>query len=241
MANPIDYYIIIGVYIGVVLFIGFILYQKFGKKKTQIQDFKEQPLKKTYHDALKQKIDIFGVKFNKFKLLRDFQIVGYPEKYMIVDIELPKYRINPKSKEIEVIEKEKPVKSRLMIIRSLNKNWLLRQLKLKKFFFLFELTDNFNNLLHIEAEKKQITIQGKIDLDTFGNIWIMSETGIEYLSNISIKRLLEQNISHTENMPDRVVHYDIQQAKLERRDRLITELEKSKYEERKNVGDSTIV
>ena len=236
----IDLMIVYGIYIGVPIFIIFFAYKYFSNNDKKIKEFKEQSLKTTLYNELKNKTDQFGVKTKGFKLIRDFQIVGYPRKYMLIDIDMPTYTIDNKSKSVKVIDKD-PIKTRLLIIKSGNKNIILRLLQLKDDYFIFELKQGFEGIIKIEAEKKRICIQGSIDFETFGNVWIMSESGNEYLSNISIKRSLEQNVMHSENMADRVVHYDIQQAKLERRDRVITELEKSKYEEKKESGDSTIV
>lgn len=232
--------IYIFIYFGLPIIAIIFIYKHFKKDKGEIKDFKEQQLKDTLYEELKNKTDQFGVKTKKFKMVRDFQIVGYPEKYMIIDLEMPRYTLDEKTSEPHVIDKN-PVKTRLMIIRSSNKNMLLRFLQLKKSYFIIELKQGFEEILKMEPEKKRICIQGLIDFETFGNVWIMSESGHEYLSNVSIKRALEQNVMHSENMADRVVHYDIQQAKLERRDRVLTDLEKNKYEERKNMGDSTIV
>ena len=236
----IDMMIVYGIYVAIPIVIIFFAYKYFSNNNPKIKDFKAQPLKTTLFNELKSKTDQFGATTKGFKLIRDFQIVGHPRKYMLIDIEMPKYTIDPKSKSVKVLD-AKPIKTRLMITKSGNKNIILRFLQLKDDYFIFELKEGFEEMIKIEAEKKRICIQGTIDFETFGNVWIMSESGHEYLSNISIKRALEQNVMHSENMADRVVHYDIQQAKLERRDRVITELEKSKYEDKKNAGDSTIV
>jgi len=243
-----DVLVLYGIYIGGPIIAAVMIYKYLKKtKEDKIEKFIESPLKETFYDALKEKVNWFGVEMNKFKLVRDFQIVGHPRKYMIIDIEVPKYTLDNKSNAVKTIKvvKDKPethpVKTRLMILLSGNKNIILRFLHLKDKFFIFELKSGYDELIKIEAEKRVLTIQGKIDLDSFGNVWIMSISGWEYLSNISIKKALEQDLMHSENMADRVVHYDIQQAKLERRDRINTELEKQKYEERKASGDSTIV
>lgn len=245
-----DVYVMYGLYIAVPVIAGLMLYKYMkGTKTDKIEKFIEQPLQETFYEALKDKVNQFGVDMNKFKLVRDYQIVGYPRKYMLIDIKMPKFSLDPKTKAVKVkTEKEieankdlSPVETRLMILQSGNKNILLRFLHLKNRFFVIETKGDFKGILKIEAEKRMLTIQGLIDLDSFGDVWIMSESGHEYMSNISIKRALEQNLMHSENMADRVVHYDIQQAKLERRDRITTELEKTKYEERKSQGDSTIV
>jgi hypothetical protein len=83
-------------------------------------------------------------------------------------------------------------------------------------------------------------IQDKVDIIPFGDVWIMDDDGLEYLSDVSIKRMNEQTMMWLEFLPDRVSHLELAQARKERISRIESDIERRKYEERKDTGDTTI-
>jgi hypothetical protein len=99
---------------------------------------------------------------------------------------------------------------------------------------------NKDKLFRFDPLLNAVVIQGQVDFTSYGRIWCIDESGTEYLNNVSIKRMIEQVNMWLENAPDRIIHLDSQQSKVERTNKTIADLEKQKYDSRKDIGETTV-
>jgi len=207
-----------------------------GRKKGE---FKPQPLHITFQNELNEKIKTFGIDFKwGSRLIRDFNKVAILDRYFIGKIKMPLYTFHPKTKDFIVEKEDKDIEGQHMIVRVKNSFFLWRWLGMKKIFYCLDM--KFNEKLFRFDGQGNLLILGQIDITFYGRVWCLTESDIEYMSNVSIKRMVEQTNMWLENNPDRIIHLDSGQAKIDRTNRNIAELERSKYEERKNIGDTTV-
>lgn len=223
---------------GVIAFFWFAFFR--NKASGKVSDFKEQETKKTIIDELKPKLDNQGIRLKNWKLIKNLNEIGTLDRAMYFNVKMPKYIIKPKDRRfINVLDDE--IETLFLLVRCISKSLLKRIFGIGKIHYMFEISGDYKKLFEVNIINKFIHIKQNVDITKWLDIWVMSESAIEYLSNISIKRLFEQDLMHSENMADRAVHFDISQAKTERMQRIINDLEKGKYEDRKNMGDSTIL
>lgn len=235
LSNPLLYF-------GIAAIVIFIIYDKFIRRKnnSEIGDFKEQPLDVTLIDELKEKIEVYGNKLNNWKLIKDFIKIGSPDRAIITNVVIPEFHIDHKTKDI-IVHDEGQHQTTMMLLRLKSNSFLKRLFGFGKIYFFFEVGEDYEGMVKVDVLNKSIYIKQNIDITRWGKIWVNSNAGIEYLSNISIKRFFEQDLMHSENMVDRAIHYDSIQAKTERLNRILAEQNKAKYEESKNIGDSTVI
>lgn len=211
------------------------------KNKNKIPEMKEFiPTKseKTIENELKEKLKIHGNKINGF-LFSNIKRIGRIDSYLKAYGEFEIYT-NSDGKNYKIIKDEKKPFN-LIILRMKNTNILLRLFGLKKIFYVLKMKNNEGeDLIKIDKETNRFFISDKTDLISYGNVWLNSDESMEYLNDISMKRMLINTNTHLENLPDKIVHMEMEQAKKERLNRVLTEQERMKWEERKSAGDTTI-
>lgn len=229
------FFLVIIIIIAIAVIVYFVL-----KRRKKPTEFKPQPLKTTFENELKAKVNTHGIPI-KGGLIRDFRKVGFLDRYLIIKLKMPIYEFDIKTKHFKTLlnDKNPEQESEHMILRCKASNFFWRLLGRRKIYYIFDMKF-YNKMFSFDPSGKNIILQGQIDLTRFGEIWVLSESDIEYLSNVSIKRMVEQTNMWLENNPDKVAHLDTGQARMERTNKQIAELDKAKWEERKNAGDSTI-
>ena len=222
--------------------IGFVVSMLYKKKMGSIDKFKEFEPKKfsamTIKD-MKEKIDNQGTKY-KGLLYIGLKKICKIDKYYIGKGKFALSVYDPKTKAFTVQNPEKDTEYELMFLRARSNNILFRLLGLRKIYYLLNYKEKDVKTMKFDEIGKKIFLPHSTDLTSYGDVWINSADSIEYINNISMKRTNEEIMMHLENMPDRVVHLEIEQAKRERISKIITDLEKSKWEERKSADDTTI-
>jgi len=238
------------IYLAIGLFAILIIVYFITRKKGQ-KEFKPQELKVTFKEDLKDKVDTLGIplqtgiwKFlwnlifnDETKLIRDFNKVASLERYVILKTVIPKYTFDKKTKDF--ITLKDTVKIEMLVLRAYSPFFLWKILGIKKKYFLFDMK-NKDKLFRFDPLLNAVVIQGQVDFTSYGRIWCIDEAGTEYLNNVSIKRMIEQVNMWLENAPDRIIHLDSQQSKVERTNKTIADLEKQKYDSRKDIGETTV-
>lgn len=209
-----------------------ILYFKFFNRKGY-SEFVPQKLSKTTQTEFKEKLKEHGINING-KLVVGYNVVSHISKWLIIKGSFYTTIYDDKNKKYTV-NKNKKVEYDLLCLESKNKNLLYRILGLKKSYYLL----NVNTVTFNEMSKSWI-LQSKNDIVRYADIWVNSDSGIEYINDISFKTLTESTMTHVQNMPDRIVHLEVEQAK--RNQLKISEIEayKGKYEAYKQAEDTSI-
>lgn len=206
------------------------------KKKKKPKDFEPQLFSKTVYEEFKKKLDTFGLKMKKGRLYISFHEIARIEKYAHVKGRLPQIIVDLKKRTIDTGKKEDDVDFDFLILRCKSNNFIMRILSMGKQYFLLK-----DNEINIDTIQRKIFLPQGIDLTSYGNVWLNHNFGIEYINDISLKRMSEQMMTHYENMPDRVIHIEGDTAKRERLARTYTELEKGKYDKTKKGDDTEVI
>ena len=233
--NPIVVALIL---LGVIGFVVSMLYKR--KMSTDnFQDFKPQKFSATTIRDMKEKIENQGTKY-KGQLYVGLKKICRIDKYYIGKGKFALSIYDPKTKSFAVEGKDKDTEYELMFLRAKSNNIIYRLLGFRKVYYLLNFKEKDVKTMKFDEINKRIYLPHSTDLTSYGDVWVNSADSIEYINNISMKRTNEEIMMHLENMPDRVVHLEIEQAKRERISKIITDLEKGKWEDRKDAGDTTI-
>ncbi len=214
----------------------FLVNKFFGSKKDVFSSFKTKLFTQTIYDEMKEKLKLQGTKM-KGKLYISFQKIALIERYFISSGSLPVFYWDEKEREM-IIDEKKKEDYKFLILRCKSNNLIFRLFGLKKMFFIIKCNDKDN--IDFDRKEHKIYLPIGTDLKSYGNVWLNSEIGMEYVNEISLKRMVEQVMTHVENTPDRVIHFDNQLAKNERLARTLSDIEKSRYEKTK-TSDETVI
>lgn len=229
-------------FVGAILigFIVIVIFLIFGKKikGSGFKRFVPQVLKKTVIDEFKKKFDLQGIKF-KGKLYIGLNQVAKIEKYFEGKGTFSSVYFQEGSKDV-IVEEEGDTQYDLMFIRASSKNPILRILGLKKRYFVIKKKENGKEIVKIDPIRKSLFFPSNMDLISYGGVWHNAMDSIEYVNDVSMKRMMEIITMHMENIPDKVAHMEQEQSKLERTARIYANVEKSKWEDKKSAGDTTI-
>ena len=229
--------------VGLILLgvIGFVVGSLY-KRKTGTENFKDfvpRKFSESNIKDMKDKIDNQGTKY-KGQLYIGLKKICKIDKYYIGKGKFALSVYDPKTKSFTVQGKEKETQYELMFLRAKSTNILFRLFGIRKVYYLLNYKEKDVKTMKFDEINNKIFLPYSTDLTSYADIWVNSADSIEYINNISMKRTNEDIMMLLENMPDRVVHLEIEQAKRERISKIITDLEKGKWEERKDAGDTTI-
>lgn len=241
-----DFFTLLGenwLIIAIIIIFAVIIYfliSRRNKDQITFKEFKPQPLKKTLNESLKDKTKLFGRKFSG-KLFISFYPICRIDRYFKIKGTFEVLLFDERKKDFSTT-KEDGEQYDLIILRALSKNFLKALFGFGKYFIIIKLRDKKGNpQIKFDHVNKSIILNEGMDLTSYGEIWSNCHEGIEYLNDISVKRMLEQTQMYLENNPDKVIHLEMEQAKRERIKRVEAEIEKSKWKERETAGDTTIV
>lgn len=210
-------------------------------KKNKFKDFKYRPFKKTVRDGLKEKVDLHGQDFPFFSspgLYIGMKKIAIPEKYFYAKGKFSTALSD--GKDIKVCDAENDVGYNLLIVRSSSNNFIFRLLGLKKKYFILKTHEKDKSLITYDNIKKWFFLPINSDLVSYADIWMNTSDAVEYVNDISAIRLVEECMTHIENLPDKIVHLEMEQAKNERSSRVYNDLEKSKYDDIRKASGTTI-
>lgn len=213
-----------------------IIYKFFIKKKDKglnLKEFKPQPIEKTFENELKGKIDILGVPMKRGRLMIGAMAIGRIEKFAIYKGTMPEYTFDKKSKALSIKKNAPETPYEFILIRCKGDSFVSRLFGLNKKFFMLKEKD-----VTIDFKAKRMFLPHGIDLMSWGDIWTNNSLAAEYLTDISIKRMLLQIQSHSENMPDKIIVLETDTTRRERLAKTLAEIEKGRYEKLKSGEDT---
>jgi len=220
----------------VVAVLAFVFSMIFKKKMPRFKEFKPVQFKDTVYDDLMEKVKNQGLKLKKGKLIIGVNKIADIHKWIRVQGHFTSYFYDQKSKELKVDDKAEEVKYDMMVFLCKSKNIIFRIFGFKKYFFLLKK----ESFLKFDELSNSFILEEGTDLVSYGNIWINSQDSIEYLHDISIKKMNIELMCALENYPNKIVHLEMAQAKKERLYREMVETDKSRYEATKK-GEDTVI
>lgn len=229
-------------YVWIFLVVLFFVLMFLIKRRTVAESFKPFvpiKLKDTLSKRLKDKMRLYGHVFNG-EMYISYTRIGRIGKYIKAKGKNNYEIFDPISKEIKV-DNENSTDYDILICEKVHDFILFRILGIFREFVILERQKDGKEMYKMDMINRRIFIFDGTDLTSYGNVWTNTDSGIEYLNNISTVRTLEQIKTHLENLPDKYSHLEMEQAKRERLKKIETELEKGKYKERETAGDTTIV
>jgi hypothetical protein len=199
------------------------------------KDFKMQTFEQTVKKELNLKFDTHGKKI-KGRLYSGFYKIGKINKYFYGKGQFTKSKFNIDTKQITTEPNADPILYNFLFIRTHKGLFGIR----KGYYIIDRSKEKEKEIVNFDEKKNNIYLGDNIDIHIYGGVWIFSEKAVEYINDISHKRMYEQTMMHLENLPDKVAHLEMQQAKRERSERISAEIERQRWEGKKS-GDDTVM
>lgn len=232
----------------IIIAIVFIFKFFYKPKRDQFKEFVIPELKDTSHKGLSKSFDLMGISTKKGKIYRSFQEIAKIRRYFpaqgtfsieYYDKNNKKFvtsQLNAKKEEIEESKYD------LLFVQAHNKFFLWKLLHIKPVYFILKWADSKGNMqLNFNPMTESIILDSKTDLTMYGDVWTNSSKGIEYITNISMIHVNERLQALLDSAPDKYTHLEMETAKLKSKIKLMSEVEKAKYKDREEAGDTTIV
>lgn len=229
--NPIVTILIV---VGVIAFGISIILKK--KKLPEFTEFKPTQFRDTVYDDLMKKVRNQGLKIKKGKLIIGVNKIADIRKWIRVQGHFTSYFYDEKTKQQKVDEEAKPVKYDMLVFLCHSKNFIFRVFRIREYFFLLKK----ESFLKFDEISNSFILEEGTDLISYGNVWVNSQDSIEYLHDISIKKMNIELMCALENYPNKIVHLEMQQAKKERLYREMMETDRAKYDAIKRAEDTVI-
>lgn len=222
-----------------------LLLKYFGKGKKSYKEFVPVLFEETVNKELNKKVNLHGKKMKNGKIIIGFDVLAHIDKYYKTKGDMPLAIYDEAAKDFKlVVDKDdnpEKIEYDFTIFRLKNKLFLYRWLGIKKMYLMMRNTDEENNVLvRFDEKTNRVFFPKAVEFDSYGNIWHESQVAKEYLNNISFLEMLQQMQTHLQNIPNRTVHLEVEQAKKERLCQTIADIERGKYDNMKR-GDETVV
>lgn len=224
--------------VGLILvgMLAIIVYAIFGKRIEKIKDLKIQKTEETIEKDFKEKIKKMGHKIKHGKLILGVNNIAKLDRWLRIQGKFDEYFLADKTQGYQINEDAERVPYDLLIFLAKNKFFLFRWLGIKKYFFLIQA----NSLLRFDEVTNSFILKENTDLVLYADVWVNSQSSIEYIHDISIKRMNIELMTALENYPNKVVHLEMAQAKKERTYREMMETDKARYDAIKKAEDTVI-
>ncbi len=234
--------VMIGGTVAIIVVIYFLVTKRTGKK---FKDFVPDLFGDTVNKELKNRMNLHGKKIKKGKLLQGFQTLGNIDKYYSTKGDMPVAYYDQDTQDYkQVLDKEgneQIIEYDFSVFRIKSKVLLFRWLGLKKSYMIMRNADDESkSLISIDHKTGRIFVPKNVEFDSYGNVWNECQTAKDYLNNISFMEMMQQMQTHLQNIPNRTVHLEVEQAKKERLYERLAQIEKSKYDQMKR-GDETVI
>lgn len=239
--------------------IGFVVAGLFYAKKSGMlggkKDEKYTPpetIDVTVEKDLKANMNLHGKGFSLFspaKLYLGMQELGLIDKYYYGKGKFASYYYDPDSRDYQVEDEEKDVSYELLFIRLKGDSIIAKVLGTGKKYVIVkakEITEGKDkkkiskDLVVFDPNRRIMMLPRDTHLRKYANIWHNCKEGIEFVNDISIKRMTEVTMTHVQCFPDKVVLFNEEQLRKERLGRIYSEIEGKKWEKRKNAEDTVI-
>lgn len=234
--NPVNMMIIAILIFGSAYF----LKRKSSGASQKFEKFEPIPTEKTVDKELSEKFRYHGRKFKKGKLVTGFHKIANVSKYLFAVGKFSNLIYDPRTKMYSVDKTNPTTDYRLLFIATRPKgfiNWLLQ----RKAFYIIDPYEQDKKVVTIDHTKKTINLPDNLDIKRYFNVWCISNSALEYLNVISQETMLMRVTSALENYPEKIQHLEMETIKKIGLQREMTAIEKSKWEERKESKDSTIL
>jgi hypothetical protein len=110
-------------------------------------------------------------------------------------------------------------------------------LGMKKEYYIL----NFENeRIDIDHNQRRIFLPDKTDIRSYGGVWVNSNSSLSYIEDMSLGRMLASAQAEWESFPTRLIFLEMQTARRTQLSKTESTAEKNKYENRKDVGDTTV-
>ncbi len=194
-----NYLIIIAVVIG------YIIYTFYSKKQKRESVFEIEDFRESAYVETEKLINNFCIDIDCY-LVKGIETLGRISKYynIVGTIQFPVPE-ELKKKKIETKETDL---------------WIFRLGKKSIFDFIFG-GKQYEYLIigndHIEpydGTRKRWAIKENVAFIPYGNCFVTSTIGVEYLNDISFRRMQEEILTHTQNFPRKVAYLELKQAKV---------------------------
>lgn len=219
-----------------IIIVAIVVIFKYYRGKGKFTEFKPKKLRDTLYEELKGKVKTQGMKLKKGKVLLSVNKIADIHKWINVRGEFTPYYFEEDEKKIIVDDEADKEKYDLLIFECKSKNILLRIINVKKWYLIIDR----DSISRFDEISNTFVLKEGTDLMPFGNVWVNSKDGTEYLHNISIKKMNVEILSALENYPAKVVHLEMEQAKKERSYWKMMETDKSRYDAIKKAEDTVI-
>jgi len=226
------------VFLCAIIFIVFYIMLSKGKFR---KEYKTKPLAELNEKELKKRISIQGIKINKFMrpafLHIGFHKIASIDKYIIIQGMFEPLIWDSKNGEFKQSKEEKKVPYKLIMIRAKNKSLFWRMLGMKKEHYILNYE---NERIDIDHNQRRIFLPDKTDIRSYGGVWVNSNSSLSYIEDMSLGRMLASAQAEWESFPTKLVFLEAMTAKRVQTMKTEAATEKNKYEQRKDVGDTTI-
>jgi hypothetical protein len=226
------------IFVCAIIFV--VIYLAVGKGRFK-KEYKTKPLAELNEHELKKRIGIQGIKINRF-LKPAFLHIGFHkiasiDKYLIIQGMFEPLIWDSKNGEFKQSKEEKKVPYKLIMVRAKNKSLFWRMLGMKKEYYIL----NFENeRIDIDHNQRRIFLPDKTDIRSYGGVWVNSNSSLSYIEDMSLGRMLASAQAEWESFPTRLIFLEMQTARRTQLTKTESTAEKNKYENRKDVGDTTV-
>jgi len=231
------------VFICAIVFIVF--YIMLSKGVLKKKEYKTTPLPDLNEKTMKKRMGIQGIALSAFMrpafLHIGFHKIASIDRYQLVRGIFNAVMWDSKNSEFKFSEKQNKEPYDLIFIRAKSKSLFWRMLGMKKeFYILTHKQADGESIINVDHIKRRIFVPEQSDLRSYGGMWINSTSGLNYIQDMSMGRMLESAQAEWEAFPLKLAALELATSRRERLLKTEAATEKNKYEQRKDVGDSTI-
>jgi hypothetical protein len=207
------------------------------KKRDLVMKFNPNQSAETISTAMKKKLSELGTPI-KATLNIGLTTVAKIDRYKYVSGNFDSIVFDANKREYKKSKVDQPVNYDFLLLRSKSNNLLMRLLGMKKKFWVLDLEKK--DFCKYDSQARRFILPTIADITSHNDVWVTSDKGMEFLQNISYGKLIMVISSMLEVWPEKLAHLEASQAKRERIDRVTSDLERNKWEAKKNAGDTTI-
>jgi hypothetical protein len=231
------------VFLCAIVFIA--LYLMLGKGVLKKKEYKTPLLPILNEKTMKKRMGIQGVKISGFMrpafLHIGFHKIASIDRYQLIRGLFDEMSWDAKNSELKFSGKSEKEPYDLIFIRAKCKSLFWRMLGMKKeFYILSHKSGDGESVINIDHLKRRIFVPEQSDLRSYGGMWVNSNSSLHYIQDMSLGRMLESAQAEWEAFPLKMSILEFAQAKKERFSRTEAQSQKNRYEDRKDVGDTTI-
>lgn len=204
IGSPIGMFLLL--IIVVIAVIAIYIWKKAHEQEFELVDFREEG-----YEDIEKKLDLFGTKVNGF-LTRGFDPIGHVMKYHHEKGEHKPFKVDKKTQKIYVDDSVSAIPYDFYIFQIGNKIRILRWIGIGTKYVIVD-TKFIVNLNPFERLKYVWNINKDIQFINWGNIYVCSTAGEEYVTDIAMKRSNENTVTYLMNYAKKIIYLEMQHAK----------------------------